>query len=80
MTHRALPTLGGLAAVSLLAGAFVGASVGSAEERTASDFVDAWERGDMAAMHGLLSPRARSRYPIARMRRAYRRAAATATM
>jgi penicillin-binding protein A len=80
MTHRALPTLGGLAAVSLLAGAFVGASVGSAEERTASDFVDAWERGDMPAMHGLLSPRARSRYPIARMRRAYRRAAATATL
>ncbi|MEA2365156.1 MAG: hypothetical protein QOI32_668, partial [Thermoleophilaceae bacterium] len=44
ITHRALPTLGGLAAVSLVAGALVGGSTPSASERTATAFADAWER------------------------------------
>jgi len=72
--------LGGLAAVSMAAGAFVGSSTQSASERVAGDFVQAWERGDLRGMHDLLSESSSSRYPIARFRRAYRRAAATATM
>jgi cell division protein FtsI/penicillin-binding protein 2 len=75
-----MPTLGGLAAVSLLAGAIVGAGTESAAERTARDFAAAWERGDMRSMHGLLTESARRRFPPARMRRAYRRAANTATL
>ena len=80
LTHRAFPALAGLAVVSLLAGAVVGSSTRSATERVASDFTEAWERGDMRAMHDLLSEESRARFPIERMRRAYRRAAATATM
>jgi penicillin-binding protein A len=80
ITHRALPTLGGLAALSLVAGAFVGARADSAAERAASDFTEAWARGDMRAMHGLLTDSAQERYPIERFRRAYERAAATATL
>jgi cell division protein FtsI/penicillin-binding protein 2 len=72
--------LGGLAAVSMAAGAFVGSSTQSASERVAGDFVEAWERGEVRGMHDLLSEPSSTRYPIARFRRAYRRAAATATM
>jgi penicillin-binding protein A len=80
LTHRALPALGGLAAVSLVAGAMVGAGTHSGSERTAADFTAAWERGDFRAMHRLLSAEARARYPMRRFRRAYERAAATATL
>ena len=57
-----------------------GSQVDSPDERAATDFVAAWERGDVRAMHAELSDEARSRYPLARFRRAYRRAAATATL
>jgi len=80
LTHRALPALGGLAAVSMVAGAFVGSSTESASQRVAGDFAAAWQRGDLRAMHGLLSEPSSARFPIARFRRAYHRAAATATM
>ena len=80
LTHRALPALGGLAAVSLVAGAFVGARVNSASENTAADFVAAWQQGDFRAMHELLTVDAKQRYPLPRFRRAYERAAATATL
>jgi penicillin-binding protein A len=80
ITHRALPTLGGLAAVSLVAGAFVGARAESGSERAASDFAEAWSRGDMRGMHALLTSSAQDRYPLPRFRRAYERAAATATL
>jgi cell division protein FtsI/penicillin-binding protein 2 len=43
-------------------------------------FANAWERGDLRAMHRLLSPSARRRYPLARFRGAYRQAARTATV
>jgi len=79
LTHRALPTLVGLAAVSLIAGLLVGAAADSAAERTASRFADAWQRGDYRAMHALLTPASRAAHPLAAFRRAYRRAAATAT-
>jgi len=72
--------LGGLAAVSMVAGAFVGAGTQSASERVAGDFAEAWERGDLRRMHALLNESSSARFPIARFRRAYRRAAATATM
>jgi peptidoglycan glycosyltransferase len=80
ITHRALPTLGGLAAVSLIAGIVAGANTTTASERMAADFTDAWERGDSRGMHELLSESARRRYPLSRFRRAYRRAAETATL
>ena len=80
LTHRAFPALAGLAAVSLTAGAIVGSSTRSQAERVAGDFADAWARGDMRGMHDLLSDEAGARFPVARLRRAYRRAAATATM
>jgi penicillin-binding protein A len=80
ITHRALPALGGLATVSLLAGAIVGSNTHSPSERVARDFVHAWERGDLRRMHELLSASSRERYPIEHFRRAYRRAAATATL
>ena len=80
LTHRTLPTLGGLAVVSLAAGMIVGASAHSAAERAADDFAGAWERGDLRAMHALLSDQAQQRYPLRRFRRAYERAAATATL
>ena len=79
LTHRALPALGGLAGVALLAGALVGSSASSASERTAADFTEAWEQGDLRAMHALLSDDARRAYPLKRFRAAYRRAADTAT-
>jgi transpeptidase family protein len=80
LTHRAFPALAGLAAVSLLAGAMVGSRTRSQTERVAGDFADAWARGDMSGMHELVSDDASARFPVARFRRAYRRAAATATM
>jgi penicillin-binding protein A len=80
LTHRALPAVGGLAALALAAGALVGSLATSADERTAGDFAEAWERGDERAMHALLSDSARSRYPLERFRRAYRRASDTATL
>jgi penicillin-binding protein A len=80
LTHRALPALGGLAAVSMLAGAMVGGSTESTSERVAGDFATAWERGDMSEMHELLSESSSARFPIARFRRAYSRAAATSTV
>jgi peptidoglycan glycosyltransferase len=80
LTHRALPAIGGLAALALAAGAIVGSFAASADERAASDFAAAWERSDERAMYALLSGSARSTYPFQRFRRAYRRAADTATL
>jgi hypothetical protein len=80
ITYRALPTLGGLAAVSTLAGAIVGANTHGLGERAARDFAAAWQRGDIRSMHQLVTPAARQRFPLDRFRRAYRRAADTATL
>jgi transpeptidase family protein/MecA-like transpeptidase family protein len=80
LTHRALPTIGGLAALSLVAGAFVGARVNSASENAAADFTAAWARGDFRGMHDMLTSDAKQRYPLPRFRRAYERGAATATL
>ena len=80
LRYRALPAVGGLAALALVAGALVGSLAASAEESAASDFAEAWERGDERAMYALLSQSARSSYSFERFRRAYRRAADTATL
>jgi peptidoglycan glycosyltransferase len=80
LTHRAFPAVGGLAVVALAAGALVGSMAASAEEQAAADFVDAWARGDDRAMHALLTDSARSSWPLRRFRRAYARAADTATL
>jgi len=64
----------------MVAGAMVGSSSESPSERVAGDFAEAWERGDLREMHGLLTSAAADRFPIERFRRAYNRAAATATM
>ena len=79
LTHRAIPVLGGLAAVALVAGIMVGSGVPSGAERTARDFGRAWQRGDIDAMYGLLGGDSRSRYSKATFEQAYREAAATAT-
>jgi penicillin-binding protein A len=71
--------------VLLAAGAFAGGLVAGgrhepSERRLATRFATAWERGDYAAMHAMLTPGARSEIPLRRFARAYRRAATTATL
>jgi cell division protein FtsI/penicillin-binding protein 2 len=63
----------------LLAGVVVGSGIASGEQRTAEDFGRAWERGDYARMHDLLTNEAQASWTEGRLRRAYSRAAATAT-
>ncbi len=79
LTHRAIPVLTMLAGLALVAGAFVGSRATSGSERTAADFAEAWERGDLRDMHALLSDTAQERWPLERFRVLYRRAADTAT-
>jgi cell division protein FtsI/penicillin-binding protein 2 len=79
ITHRALPALGAVAIVSLGAGLLVGRAAETSSERVAGDFARAWGRGDYTAMHVLLPPEARARYPLRTFRRAYERAASVAT-
>jgi peptidoglycan glycosyltransferase len=71
--------------VLLAAGAFAGGLVAGgshepSERRLANRFAAAWERGDYAAMHAMLTPAARRETSLRRFSRAYRRAAATATL
>jgi penicillin-binding protein A len=78
LTHRALPlALTGL--VALLVGMVVGALHVPAERRLADRFGAAWQRGDYAAMHRMLTPGARAAAPLPAFAAAYRDAAATAT-
>jgi peptidoglycan glycosyltransferase len=79
LIHRALPALVGIAGIAFAAGTFVGSLAPSAAERTARDFTEAWQRGDLRAMHAMLDRRSQADYPLVAFRRAYERAAATAT-
>jgi peptidoglycan glycosyltransferase len=79
LTHRALPALGGLALVAGGAGMVVGSLAPSSSERTASEFAEAWERGDYGAMYDMLDDASREVHTRREFRAAYRRAAATAT-
>jgi hypothetical protein len=74
----------GLAALGALVLLVVGAGVaavrrGSDERAIATRFVRAWEARDWEAMHRELTPADRRRVPLAAFRRAYERAAATAS-
>jgi len=78
MTHRALP-LGWLALVALGVGVGFGAAHRSADVRVAERFARAWDRGDYVAMHRLLGPDERARFPLATFRATHEDAAAIAT-
>jgi hypothetical protein len=79
LTRRLLPALGGFAVLALAAGIVAGSRHESSGERAARSFTEAWERRDFAAMHALLTPAARTGYPLEDFRRAYRDTAVTAT-
>ena len=69
----------------LAVGAFAGGLVAGgrhepSERRLANRFAAAWERGDYAAMHAMLTPAAREDLSPRRLGRAYRRASETATL
>jgi peptidoglycan glycosyltransferase len=79
LVRRALPAVAGLALLSSGAGLLVGSRVMSSDERIASDFAEAWERGDYRAMYELLDDASRQTHTRREFRAAYRDAAATAT-
>jgi cell division protein FtsI/penicillin-binding protein 2 len=68
------------AAAAFAAGIVLGSRHEPSERRVAARFAAAWERGDYATMHSLLTERARAEYPLRRFTRAYERAAGTATL
>jgi hypothetical protein len=78
LTRRALP-LALTGVVALIVGMVVGALHVPPERRLADRFGDAWQRGDYAAMHRLLTPGARAAAPLPDFAAAYRDAAGTAT-
>ena len=78
LTHRALP-LALTALVAMVVGMVVGALHVPPERRLADRFGEAWQRGDYAAMHRLLTPSARGAAALPAFAAAYRDAAATAT-
>jgi cell division protein FtsI/penicillin-binding protein 2 len=69
-----------LAALAFFGGLVIGSVHQPAERALANRFVQAWERGDYATMHALLTPEARNATSVTRFARAYRRAATTATV
>ena len=75
-----LAPLVAFAAVAFLIGIVVGSRHEPSERRVAARYASAWERGDYATMHSLLTERARAQYPLNRFTRAYARAADTATV
>jgi hypothetical protein len=76
--RRLVPLLA-VAGVAFLAGLVTGGRHESAERQLAERFTQAWERGDYAAMHSLLTPEAQKAGNVTDFARAYRDAAATAT-
>jgi cell division protein FtsI/penicillin-binding protein 2 len=68
------------AAAAFTAGIVLGSRHEPSERRVAARFASAWERADYATMHSLLTAKARDEYPLRRFRRAYERAADTATL
>src|SRR5918995_3048774 len=61
LMQRGVPLLVALAAFALGVGLLVGGLGESGTERTAREFVRAWEKGDYEAMHRLIEPGDRSR-------------------
>jgi peptidoglycan glycosyltransferase len=71
--------------VLLAAGAFAGGLIAGgshepSERRLANRYASAWERGDYAAMYGMLTPAARGEMSPRRFARLHERAADTATL
>ncbi len=79
LTRRGLPAIAALAAVALIVGVVVGGQTASEAERVARDFTSAWQHGDYAAMHDLLTEEAQTRVSRSALAAAYEDAAATAT-
>lgn len=77
---RRLVPVGIVAAGALAGGLVAGGAHEPAERGLAARFAAAWERGDYAAMHALLTPAARRENPLPRFTRLYRSAATTATL
>ena len=80
LIFRALPAVGVVAVLALVAGLMVGSGAPSVSERTAEDFTRAWQRIDLRAMYALLDDRSRASHSLPAFRRAYARSAATATV
>jgi peptidoglycan glycosyltransferase len=68
-----------MAAFALVAGLLVGSLADSGNEKTARAFGSAWEHKDWRSMYRLLTPASRAQWSATELRRAYERAAATAT-
>ena len=79
MLQRLAPLVA-FAAVAFAVGIVLGSRHEPSERRVAARFAAAWERGDYATMHSLLTAKARGEYPLRRFERAYTRAADTATL
>src|SRR5688572_2874597 len=77
--HRLVPLLA-FAAIAFAVGIVLGSRHEPSERRVAARFASAWERGDYATMHSLLTAKARGEYPLRRFGRAYTRAADTTTL
>ncbi len=75
-----LVALGAAGALAFVFGAIAGSSDGHAAERAAARFTAAWSRRDYHAMYALLTPAAARSISPGRFERAYRDAAATATL
>jgi peptidoglycan glycosyltransferase len=78
LSRRAAPLVAGTALAAFAAGLLLGGG-DSGAERTAAKFASAWERGDYASMHGLLTAEARARVSSEALEAAYESAHATAT-
>ncbi|MDQ3768494.1 MAG: hypothetical protein M3370_03315, partial [Actinomycetota bacterium] len=68
-----------VALAAFAVGAALGATHVSSEREVAQRYLSAWQRGDHATMHGLLTPDARGRVGQQEFRAAVRGATATAT-
>ena len=79
LLHRTAPLVA-FAAAAFVVGIVLGSRHEPSERRVAARYAAAWERGDYATMHSLLTAKARSDFPLRRFRRAYERAADTATL
>ena len=80
LIFRALPAVGVVAVLALVAGVMAGSGAPSSSERTAEEFTRAWQRFDLPAMYALLDEPSRESHSLAAFRRAYARSAATATV
>src|SRR5919108_5329059 len=79
MLQRLAPLVA-FAAAAFVVGVVLGSRHEPSERRVAARFAAAWERGDYATMHSLLTEEARKEFPLRRFQRAYSRAADTATV